>query len=763
MDLNYPDFLGQASGSRSSSISGPTDPLRASVGDPLVRTASLAADSQSLSPNLPALDFDILLSLKLASLDARSVRSPFDSLNIAHNLSLSRFLPNASSFGNQTFDPFNLPTELQGGVGHISSRRPSYAAESFTRSGLGFRNSGHKNSLATLAATNNFNMNTRGGCIGHLTSSFENFSLNSNFNDFQQRRPSQIAAPKHSYYDYNLAHMDRAANQDPYMDRATNQDPFLGASSMAMGVGAEHGFGLNYNMGQQNGPNSPLGAQNAMAHNPMSQPQGNISLYSSVFPSNGNYGQVNVQGYVNTPPLAHQLSTRVPGSAPSHASAQNLVSSPNHGAHNPPPSAPHHLNHIHNGGQKFTGGPSSHHLGFQSPHKLDDGLMLRDQQLVALTELRALYSTVQPYFIQPELSNAVLNKLKTLHKSPVIAKLVAFVKNLNNLNFTHKMLCLVANKNGKLDLLLYPANTNLSLQKDDLVIVDGDRGKDMVVILDPAVPPNQAILFNFLKKQEHLKSLTITDNAGGTVVKGLRRNSGPNLDFEKNDDNEFVILLPTKQVLRFATPKEVYKLSGKFLEEKKAFVTCFHKIHELGLGGSLELINVEYQSDFKKLIFYYYANFKRIDFRMLIKELFKVYKTRIWLCAVLPKDGRVLYEGDTVRSADGWHPKGYKLDNETSAPNAEPSATNLVLGTTVDGSNSGQSNTFSSAVKQEDGIPPEYKLGSEQLTNFSVQTFKAMPEPTYFHTHNMLNLMTNLARDIEGHFYGFNAGLQPKA
>ena len=57
-----------------------------------------------------------------------------------------------------------------------------------------------------------------------------------------------------------------------------------------------------------------------------------------------------------------------------------------------------------------------------------------------------------------------------------------------------------------------------------------------------------------------------------------------------NEDNEFIITLPTKQVLRFATPKEVHKISGKFLEEKKAFITCYNKIKELNLDSDLSLI-----------------------------------------------------------------------------------------------------------------------------------------------------------------------------
>ncbi|WPK24205.1 hypothetical protein PUMCH_001470 [Australozyma saopauloensis] len=646
MDLNYPDFLGQPSKSRSHSVGGPTDPNSAAPGDPLARPSAMSPDTQPLSPNLPTSDFDLLLSSKLASLDAaRTFHSPFSpsASNLGH------FAPTTAGFGTTTFDPFNLPTELQGGVGNISSRRPSYAAESFTRSLSNFRSPfgapTSKNSLASFAAANNYTLNSaQRNAFTQMTNSFENFSLNLNFSDFQARRPSQIAAPNTSYY-----------------PERHGQDMYAG----------------HYTPGALHAP---------QVFPPVSQ----------------SHSQYNVNVPLNAP--IPEQNFGVPG-------------------HNP---------------------------GFQPSTKLDDGLMLRDQQLVALPELRSLYAAVHNYFISQPLCGAVLSQLSKLLTSPVVQRLVAFIKNLNNLSFNHKMLCLVANKNGKLDLLSYPANTNLCLQKDDLVIVDGDRGKDMVMILDPAVPLNTAILFNFLKKLEHLKSLTITDSAGGSTVKGLRRNS-VGMDFDKNssDDNEFVISLPTKQVLRFATPKEVYRLNSKFLEEKKAFYTCFSKIQDLGLSSDLELINVEYQSDFKKLIFYYYANFKRIDFRVLIKELFKVYKTRIWLCAVLPSNGRLLYAGDVVKSEQNWRPASQS--DKTLAQSGSQNQKKYANGNigTKDG------------VTLQDGIPPEYKISNDQLVNFNVQGFKALPEPTYFHLQNMLNLMANLGQDIEGNFYGFNPGSKP--
>lgn len=48
---------------------------------------------------------------------------------------------------------------------------------------------------------------------------------------------------------------------------------------------------------------------------------------------------------------------------------------------------------------------------------------------------------------------------------------------------------------------------------------------------------------------------------------------------------------------------------------------------------NIKILNAEFQFDRKKLTFYYFCE-ERNDFRELIKELFKFYKTRIWLCAI---------------------------------------------------------------------------------------------------------------------------------
>lgn len=564
---------------------------------------SLYAHSAPYDPNLAPFNPNFLLDYAYSqnSEPANRLRQNVPSLNPKPQ--------DYSAFGGLYADSFHLPRELQGGIGNISSRRPSYAAELFTRnspgsptSKLGTLGSLQKHSLASIAAANNYGLKSKKdfGDLGQLADSLDTLSLNANFSDFQARRPSQLAE---------------------YQPQSTQ-----------------------------------------LAANPETKP---YAMYSEPF---------------------------VPKKYPASFEMQSM--------------------------------------------KLENGLILRDQYILASIELKSLFSLAIRYFQDVELSKTIVGNLHGLLANAAIGKLVQFIKNANNLTFNHKMLCLVINKNGKLDLLSYPSNSNIYLQNDDLVIVDGDRGKDLVMILEPLVQLDMAILFNFLKKIEHLKLLTILDpNLAASSVKNnhLGGVHPTAMDAAKilsshhltNEDNEFIISLPTKQVLRFATPKDVQRLSNKFLEEKKAFLTCHNKIKELKLENDLTLINVEYQYDFKKLIFYYFAGFKRIDFRGLIKELFKIYKTRIWLCAVLPFDTPELYTSLGQAS---------KPKNE-----AKPSA----------------------SKKVSEGIPPEYQLGNEQVAQFSLESFERIPQPNYFHLKNMANLVRNLMHEVNGHFYGFSASTSP--
>ena len=102
------------------------------------------------------------------------------------------------------------------------------------------------------------------------------------------------------------------------------------------------------------------------------------------------------------------------------------------------------------------------------------------------------------------------------------------------------------------------------------------------------------------------------------------------------------LIIPSKQILRFATPWECStNLHSKFQDELKALHIAQLKLKTLNSNNSvngrpslnIKILNSEFQFDRKKLTFYYICQ-ERNDFRELIKELFKFYKTRIWLCAI---------------------------------------------------------------------------------------------------------------------------------
>ena len=83
-----------------------------------------------------------------------------------------------------------------------------------------------------------------------------------------------------------------------------------------------------------------------------------------------------------------------------------------------------------------------------------------------------------------------------------------------------------------------------------------------------------------------------------------------------------------KRLFRLAEANEVTMLFSKSQDEAKALAVCQTKIRQRNLP--MEVVDAEYQWDRRKLTFYFVAD-RRIDFRELVRELFKLYKTRIWM------------------------------------------------------------------------------------------------------------------------------------
>ncbi|KAI8615653.1 PSP1 C-terminal conserved region-domain-containing protein [Chytriomyces sp. MP71] len=138
----------------------------------------------------------------------------------------------------------------------------------------------------------------------------------------------------------------------------------------------------------------------------------------------------------------------------------------------------------------------------------------------------------------------------------------------------------------------------------DLVIVEADRGKDLgKVVHDNLANLAQLHLFQSQHKDIMVESLISSKE------------------------------IQPKRIYGLASGNEIGLLVSKAQDEAKAMAVCQAKIRQRKLP--MEIVDAEYQWDRKKLTFYFVAE-RRVDFRELIRDLFKLYKTRIWMCAVDP-------------------------------------------------------------------------------------------------------------------------------
>ncbi|KAI5149500.1 hypothetical protein ENBRE01_0943 [Enteropsectra breve] len=101
----------------------------------------------------------------------------------------------------------------------------------------------------------------------------------------------------------------------------------------------------------------------------------------------------------------------------------------------------------------------------------------------------------------------------------------------------------------------------------------------------------------------------------------------------KITDSEFKI----KRVYRIATDCDLEILHKIKPITDDALKQC--RVHVLSKSLDMEVINCEYQFDMNKITFFFKSS-ERIDFRELVKELYKIFKTRIWMCSMeKSKDG----------------------------------------------------------------------------------------------------------------------------
>jgi PSP1 C-terminal conserved region len=83
-----------------------------------------------------------------------------------------------------------------------------------------------------------------------------------------------------------------------------------------------------------------------------------------------------------------------------------------------------------------------------------------------------------------------------------------------------------------------------------------------------------------------------------------------------------------KRIIRLATHDEVSLLAMKREEEEELLKICRGKVRQRCLP--MHVVDAEYQFDRHKLTFFFEAE-GRVDFRELVRDLFSMYKTRIWM------------------------------------------------------------------------------------------------------------------------------------
>ena len=95
------------------------------------------------------------------------------------------------------------------------------------------------------------------------------------------------------------------------------------------------------------------------------------------------------------------------------------------------------------------------------------------------------------------------------------------------------------------------------------------------------------------------------------------------------------VVMPLRQVLRFATEADEKQMIEMRNKEKKAYQVCLQKIADHGLD--MQLVSAEYSFDGSKILFFFTAD-ERVDFRELVKNLASIFHTRIELRQIGVRD-----------------------------------------------------------------------------------------------------------------------------
>ncbi|KAL8705859.1 MAG: hypothetical protein Q9201_001082 [Fulgogasparrea decipioides] len=214
---------------------------------------------------------------------------------------------------------------------------------------------------------------------------------------------------------------------------------------------------------------------------------------------------------------------------------------------------------------------------------------------------------------------------------------------------TNQLLYVVTFKACRSDVFYVSEGTGLQVKPGDLVIVEADRGTDLGTVAHDNCSWARARELRDQFTEEHYKWLMMFSRQGqngastGHNLTGQHAPPGsPHFSAAGNTEASTGLSnlqeplnseLKPKMIKRLAQAHEVQTLREKEGNEAKAKRVCQQKVIEHRLN--MEILDAEFQMDWKKLTFYYFAD-AYINFNPLVTDLFKIYKTRIWMSAINP-------------------------------------------------------------------------------------------------------------------------------
>ncbi|KAL4884555.1 PSP1 C-terminal conserved region-domain-containing protein [Aspergillus karnatakaensis] len=210
---------------------------------------------------------------------------------------------------------------------------------------------------------------------------------------------------------------------------------------------------------------------------------------------------------------------------------------------------------------------------------------------------------------------------------------------------SNQLLYIVTFKCHRADVFYIQEDTGLQVKPGDLVIVEADRGTDLGTIQQANVSLQKAREYKQKYAEEHYKWLMMFSRQGqngatsavgapgGVPGMGSRSAIGGMGPHGGHGVQETAGEIKPKLIKRLAQNHEILTLRDKEGNEAKAKRVCQQKVVEHRLN--MEILDAEFQMDWKKLTFYYFAD-SYINFNSLVTDLFKIYKTRIWMSAINP-------------------------------------------------------------------------------------------------------------------------------